>query len=775
MGTPIKLDGSDGDIKEFTTSEENYLAYQIGLRLAAAAKNTPASLNDVAQGGATTVGTYTDTSFDQAVGTHPESGITTTTTNKSLFQNTGTGTETGDGFKRPIHWNTALTPDAIQEMTDTNFNACIDRLLSTVFTNDYPGTFELASSAPSGDYTAEISNIFTDTRTDGTTVNYSIFKRRTMTAPTTVRSIAIKRDDDSLKPDNFAGLQEMTDAEISETFGERAKTRISASLIGTYQLRSSSDGAPSDAGTWVAKGIATDTRQEKGDVDYTRNSTITSTTAFSGTYTGDFTGNYLGEYASNSTDTFTGNFTGNFIGDATSTAGSYTSGSVGFTFEGEQFFTGNYGATSVNYASGSTRNSTNTFTGNFVGNYGQDYTGERSSTAASSTRSSAVFTFEGPEYYTGNFGGGASDYVSGSTRNSTNTFIGDFVGNYATDYTGERSSTAASSTRSSAVFTFEGPEYYTGNYGGIGTNYASTSTINSTNTFTGNFLGNFAGDYTGERSSTAASSTRSSAVFTQEGPEYYTGNYGGSESNYSGADFIGNYIGGVDSTRISTRTTSETFNLSRTEYYLGNYTGNYIGDGNFAGNYTANYSSVQEYVGEYNFTGNYSSTSTNTFIGDFTGNYTGDYSSIQEYVGEYDFGSNYSSTSTSDFIGDFTGNYTGNYSSIQEYIGEYNFTANYSSTSLSDFIGDFTGNYTGNYTGITGYVGVADYVGTSTSDFIGDFTGNYSSTSTRNSTNDFVGNYGQDYVGDFTGNYAGSTILATNETIETYTLYVRTA
>jgi len=774
MGTPIKLDGSDGDIKEFTTSEENYLAYQIGLRLADAAKNTAGSLDDISRGGEVTVGTYTNTEFDQAVGTHPESGITITTTNKSLYQNTGTGTETGDNFKRPIHWNTALTPDAIQEMTDTNFNACIDRLLSTVFTYDYPGTFKLASSAPSGDYTAEISNIFTDTRTDGTAVNYSIFKRRTMTAPTTVRSIAIKRDDDSIKPDNFAGLQEMTDAEISETFGERAKTRISASLIGTYQLRSSADGVPTDAGTWVAKGTATDTRQQKGDVNYTRNSTSTSTTAFTGTYTGDFTGNFLGEYARNSTNTSTGNFAGSYTGDATSTAGSYTGSSVVYFAEAPVYFIGNYGATSVNYTSGSTRNSTNTFTGNFVGNYLQDYTGERSSTAGSYTGSSVVYFAEAPEYYTSNYGASESNYASTSTRNSTNTFTGDFVGNYATDYTGERSSTAASSTRSSAVFTQEGPEYYTGNFGGGATDYISESTINSTNTFTGNFLGNFAGDYTGERTSTAGSYTRSSAVFTQEGPEYYTGNYGGSESNYSGADFIGNYTGDVDSTRISTRTTSQTF-VERIEYYLGNYTGNYIGDGNFAGNYIANYSSTLEYVGEYNFTGNYSSTSTSDFIGDFTGNFAGNYSSIQEYVGEYDFGSNYSSTSTSDFIGDFTGNYTGDYSSIQEYVGEYNFTANYSSASTSDFIGDFTGNYTGNYAGITGYVGVADYVGTSTSDFIGDFTGNYSSTSTRNSTDDFIGNYGQDYVGDFIGNYAGSTILATNETIETYTLYVRTA
>ena len=415
MGTPIKLDGSDGDIKEFSISEENYLAYQIGLRLAAAAKNTPASLNDIAQGGATTVGTYTDTSFDQAVGTHPESGITTTTTNTFLYQNTGTGTETGDSFKRPIHWNTALTPDAIQEMTDTNFNACIDRLLSTVFTNDYPGTFELASSAPSGDYTSEISNIFADTRTDGTTVNYSIFKRRTMTAPTTVRSIAIKRDDASSKPDNFDGLQEMTDDEISETFGERAKTRISASLIGTYQLRSSADGVPTDAGTWVAKGTATDTRQEKGDVDYTRNSTITSIDSFAGDYTGDFTGNYLGEYAQDFVGDFTGNFAGNYIG-----AENYSSGS-------EQY-TGTYTRTSIGpdaFVSGQDNDYTGNFTGNYIGpiNYVgiADY-------ASTSTRNST-------DTYTGN-------YSSTSTRNSTD----DFVGNYGQDYVGDYIGNYAGST-----------------------------------------------------------------------------------------------------------------------------------------------------------------------------------------------------------------------------------------------------------------------------------------------------------------------------------------
>ena len=30
MGTPLKLEGTNGDLKEMTTAEENYLAYRRG-------------------------------------------------------------------------------------------------------------------------------------------------------------------------------------------------------------------------------------------------------------------------------------------------------------------------------------------------------------------------------------------------------------------------------------------------------------------------------------------------------------------------------------------------------------------------------------------------------------------------------------------------------------------------------------------------------------------------------------------------------------------------
>ena len=47
-----------------------------------------------------------------------------------------------------------------------------DRLVATIFANDYPGTYKLGSSAPSSDYDVHLSGVFTDTRTDAGNYNY---------------------------------------------------------------------------------------------------------------------------------------------------------------------------------------------------------------------------------------------------------------------------------------------------------------------------------------------------------------------------------------------------------------------------------------------------------------------------------------------------------------------------------------------------------------------------------------------------------------------------
>ena len=288
MATPLKSLNSTS-IKEFSTSEENYIAHQIGLHLGAADSSEVSSINKIT--GGTTIGSYTNTFFNQAVGTHPSTSITTGSTVTSLKQTSGTAAETDSDVYGPVMWvdSSAVSQTGFKIMPDADLNAAIDRYLSTIFTNNYPGTYQLGSSSPGGTYSVHLANAFTDTRTDGTSVQYNIYKKTSGSAPTTVRPMFVE--------DSAGGggikLREMNDRQIQYSFGQRAKTRSAAAgSIGSYQLRSSAQGAPSDAGTWVAKGTAVDTKQTTSQQVFTRDSTVN----FQANYTRAYTSNYVTNY-----------------------------------------------------------------------------------------------------------------------------------------------------------------------------------------------------------------------------------------------------------------------------------------------------------------------------------------------------------------------------------------------------------------------------------------------------------------------------------------------
>ena len=72
-----------------------------------------------------------------------------------------------------------------------------------------------------------------------------------------------------------------------------------------------------------------------------------------------------------------------------------------------------------------------------------------------------------------------------------------------------------------------------------------------------------------------------------------------------------------------------------------------------------------------------------------------------------------------------------------------------------------------------------DFVGTFEPDFVGTFTRDSTQDFTRNSTDNFTqvftGDFSTTFESTFTGNFLGALINNATETIETYTLYVRTA
>ena len=401
MATPLKLEGTNGDLKEMTTAEENYLAYQAGEQLKASAKTEVGAITDVSTGNET-VGAFTDTRFDQIPGSH--GSITTTSTVTTLYQTEGTAAENGGDFRNAVHQEEADPTDnasrRLYEFESDEMDTLTDRLVATIFANDYPGTYKLGSSAPSSDYDVHLSGVFTDTRTDEsggdpstvTVATYNIYQRQTFSAPTAVRPVALKRS--SGGSGTFQGIQEMSDAEIKYTFGQRAKTRIMNGNkgVGTYILNSSATGAPSETGTWVAKGTATDTRHTTTDTDYTQDFVGTFETTFTGTFENAFVGTFVGErdFTNNFTQTFTGNFVGDFAGTA-----DYTRTSTNLHIYGNSSsFTGNFiGA--ANY----TRTRATDFVGDFTGNF----VGERNfeTTFTGNFESDFVGTFE--TTFTGNF------------------------------------------------------------------------------------------------------------------------------------------------------------------------------------------------------------------------------------------------------------------------------------------------------------------------------------------------------------------------------------
>ncbi len=423
MATPVKI-LSSSTLKEFTSSEENYIAYQIGLELAATPQNVVGSLNKFGSG--TNIGTFTNSFFNEPIGTHPGAAITTGTTNTFIHQTNGpAAAETDSDFSLPIMWVDSASETGFKQMPDADLNEAVDRYLSTIFTNEYPGAYRLASSTPSAGYLATSISV-QDTRTGGASITHRLYKKTSMSAPSAFRPMYVE---DSAGGAGM-GLKEMSDRKIRQTFGQRAKTRIMASKIGTHQLRSSAQGAPTDPGTWVARGTATDTKQQTVQQTFTRDSTvafaINYTNNFVGTYTSNYTKLsqiaysrafatvpyqrlYTSDYELVATESFNRPYTTGYLKDYTN---NYTRN---YTVEYDRVYTVDY---NIRYVGGNYQkefaqayipNYVRAYTSNYVQNYVRNYTSVDNT-------------------------GYATNYIPNYIRNYTPNYIRDFANSFQTGY-----------------------------------------------------------------------------------------------------------------------------------------------------------------------------------------------------------------------------------------------------------------------------------------------------------------------------------------------------
>ena len=517
----LKLQGTNGDLQEFDSDGNKYLAYQAGLRLAESAKTEVAAITDASSGNQT-VGAFTDLRFNQVPGTH--GGLTMTVTTTTLYQTEGIAPETDSDIRNPIHYTDSDVPE-IHEMSSTEIDSLADKLNLILFANDYPGTYQLGSSAPSGDYDTHLSAVFTDTRTDEdagdpttVTVNtYNIYQRQTMTAPTKINAMTVKRSGG--RTGTFQGLQAMTDRQIKYSMGQRCKTRImnGAYGVGTYRLRSATQGAPSESGTWVAKGTAVDTRHTITDTNYTQDFVGT----FGQTFEQNFTQDFVGTFETTFTGTFESDFTGTF--ETNYTTSTFESDFVG-TFETDYVgnpdieYVGAYiGNPNIDYIGNPDINYVGNPAINYVGNPDITYTGNP---AINYIRYNYAWgnygavTYTGPNYV----GNPAINYVGNPNINYIGNPNINYIGNPNISYIGN-------------------PDIeYIGNYiGNPDITYSGTFESTYTGGFVGDFIGTFETDYTG--------TFESDFVGTFEST--YTGDFIGTFSQIFESTFTGDFIGSL--------------------------------------------------------------------------------------------------------------------------------------------------------------------------------------------------------------------------------------
>ena len=641
-----------------------------------------------------------------------------------LFQNTEAVSpiqNEGALKKNPVYWR-KTNGSGIKEMSDTELDVLAERLIRTIVSNEMPGVFRLQDGQPDSTYVKFLENIFADTRQDGSTNYYHIWMKQSGTSPAKLNPISILRQN-SL----FAGIREMTDAEMQFTFGERIKKVIMDTGIGTYQLRSSSQGAPTALGTWVARGTALDTRKTFLDdpgytsalnyeKDYTGEYVPTYETSYSSEYILDYTSEYSSDYSA----TFQGLYISEYTGD--------------YTGEYNTEFAENY----IDIYSGSYIDEI--YTGDFTLGYTGDYEtideseiyGTSFEGTPYSTEFVAVFV---EDFYTG-------DYIS--------LYTSEYVADYASDY---------SSSYEGAEYVSSYEDIYTGDYS---SEYAAGfSSIYSEEIYTGNYQEDYLTEYSSDYE------TLYNTV--------YVGNYERIESEL----YTGDYTGEVteDYTGDYEREIPETFTGDYERDSLEEYVGNYISADSAV--YTGEYERIDtdDYTGDY--TGEIDEVYTGGYESDVQENYTGEYQRLdpETYTGNYEFDvlENYSTAYggevTEDYTGDYSGfyasDYTGSYDAIYSgdylatYITEYVETINYLATYVTDYETAYATDYSEiiaeDYTGT--YVGTVDvpYTSSYITDFLGDYETNYEGI----------------YEGDFSTTYVG-TYVSTYESVTDFQLIQNT-
>lgn len=665
---PLQLEGTDGNFKQISNSAEVPLAHYAGESIVEAYDSVGSrywgNLTSTADSSTDSVGSYTDTFYNEPIGTHPASSLSlgSTTAKLHIMQDSTNAA--------PANVFVAIdSAGDVYEMDSASVIKLGKRLAKDLMGDEGNGTFRLGSSLPSADHIVWDAAVFSDTLTNGS-VDYNIYRKEFGSFSTSGLSNTLR-----LRSVDSANLQECTTEEMKVIARDTLLAGMEASGIGSYQLRSSAEGAPTDPGTWVARGTALDTRNTTQNIQYT-----------SALFTSP-------PYSSNFSQQFSGQYTG-----------------VSFADVPTQFA----GVRQVNF-SGSR-------------NYSAAYGGSRNYAVTS-----------GPDGYSGQRSY-AADYAG--TRPAQYTGTRDFAGsrNYAANYAGVRINPQPANFTGPVQFSgpqptnFVGPQAF---------NFSTTTQFSNNNpaNFAGSTPANFAGtrpaQYAGVRQVNFAGTRAGSPVPVQFagtrtipgkfGPITYPDQFAGVQP---GSPTPGNFAG------------------PQPNNFAGSTPGNFAGTtpANFAGTRPANYLGIRNFIGvrQINFLG----TRTVNFAG--TRQYSGIRSAFfsDDYAGGRNYAGNYTSA-PAQFLGTNPGQFAGSRAYADFFAGSRNYAGNYS--------GDR--NYADNYLGPQ----AAQFTGFVPTQFSAQYTGQY------------TGFFAGFFTSQFSTQYTGETLVALSTTVETYTLYCKTA
>jgi len=715
------------------------------------------------------IGSYTDTFYNEPVGTHPGSSLSIGSTTTTLYQNKG---DSVDAF---AEWSRTVAADSsgdIYEMDSDSFYRWGYRLLETALTNEEPGCFRINSSIPGGEYEVYKSVLFQDTVASGST-DYNLYRKRSTTSvyfPPTYYTLQLKDSD-------AHHIQEMqgTTAVRSAYFAMRHAEQNSG--LGDYLLLSDSDGSPTDlgyTGTWVARGVALDTRHQTQIQQYLG----TFTSQFTGQYTGNFTGQYTGVSYANFADQYSGSRVNIYSGSRTYSAnyaGSRNYASVVGQYAGSR----NYGLAqyggSRNYAS---------VVGQYAGsrNYASvvgEYSGVRD----------IPQSFAGVRQFSANYGG---------SRNYSAAYTGSR--NYSGEYAGTRPVPIQRPAQVLNPGNFNGQRNFVGTrtvalgaYSQFERQFVTSYVIFSGQRQTGytgtrQIPGNFSGSRTVENVGYATYSStnppipagpaqerepvpgntnyRGSVKYSSDVvPGTYSGNRVSSPIQFTGlyrpispeqppalsfdgvrVNQPGQLFGGAREFQVVTgdiQFTGGPFPFGGNRLEDAQFEGVRLIPGSFAG--SRNYASAPI---QYGGSRNYASV---------VGEYSGVRAKSQDFAGTRPFSANYGGSRNYSAAYGGSRNYSGNYVGSRNYSADYSGSRNYASV-VGQYAGSrnyasnpsqYAGNYAGQYGGFRAKVFTAQYSGTYSTQFTGQYTGSFSS------------------------NFDGETIISATETIHTYTLYCR--